>query len=53
MVSGAASALVDPDGVPIEPLEAEADPTEFLVPELLFGDGLEGGDLMVWWDFVI
>ena len=37
----------------IEPLEAEADPTELLVLELLFEEGADGCDLMGWWDFVI
>lgn len=49
---GPATALVDTDGAPIEPREAEADPTEFLVTELLFGEGLDGGDLLEWWDVV-
>lgn len=50
---GPATQLLDPLGQPIEPLEAEADPTEFLVPELLLLEGLEGGNLLGWWDFVI
>lgn len=49
---GPSTTLVDPDGVPIVPLEAESDPTEFLIPELLFGDGLDGGDLGEWWEVV-
>lgn len=50
---GPTTTLMDPDGVPIAPLEAEADPTEFLVPEILFADGLDGGDLLEWWDVVL
>jgi len=49
---GPATTLLDSNGLPIEPLEAEADPTELLIPELVFGDGLDGGDLLEWWDVV-
>jgi len=40
---GPATALVDPDGVPIEPLEIEADAAEFLDPELHFEEGADDG----------
>lgn len=45
---GPATALVDPDGIPIA-LELDGDPVEFVPPELLLVAAFEGGDLLEFW----
>lgn len=48
---GPATALVDPDGLPIA-LELDGDPVQFVPPELLLAAAFEAGDLLEFWNVV-